>query len=140
MMKASSLVHALAASALLTIAASTAGAQATTQSSAPAATSASTPWATLPAGTYNLEIQLPERPLPATVVVRDSSGVPAATFQPEGDPAQPVKITIKGVELTLNGEAPKGPFEIVLLRAGDAITGRWSYAGDTGKLTGKAEK
>ena len=139
-MKASSIVHALAASALLTIAASGAEAQSTTQSSAPAPASAPTPWAALPAGTYKLEIQLPERPLPATVVVRDSSGAPAATFEPEGDPAQPVKITVKGAELTLNGEAPKGPFEIVLLRAGDQITGRWSYAGDTGKLTGKAEK
>ncbi|HKH94356.1 MAG TPA: hypothetical protein VKA54_21300 [Gemmatimonadaceae bacterium] len=139
-MKRSSLVRAFCASVLLTLATSVAGAQSTTQSSAPAATSSSTPWAALPAGTYKLDIQLPERPLPAEVVIRDSSGVPAATFQPEGDPAQPVRITIKGVELTLNGEAPKGPFEIVLLREGDQITGRWTYAGDSGKLTGKAEK
>ena len=139
-MKASSIVRALGASALFTLAASAAGAQATTQSSAAAAPSASTPWAALPAGTYKLDIQLPERPLPATVVVKDSSGVPVATFEPDGDPAQPVRITVKGTDLTLNGEAPKGPFEIVLQRSGDQITGRWTYAGDTGKLTGKAEK
>lgn len=96
-----------------------------------------TAWAALPTGTYELLIQLPERPLGATVVVRDSSGAPAATFQPEGDPAQPVKITVKNTELTLNGEAPKGPFEIVLQRQGDELTGRWTYGGESGKLTGK---
>ena len=139
-MKVSSIVRALGFSALFTLAASAAGAQATTQSSSASATASSTPWAALPAGTYTLDIQLPERPLAAVVVVRDSSGVPAATFQPGDDPAQPVKITIKGADLTLNGDAPKGPFEIVLQRQGNEITGRWSYAGDTGKLTGKADK
>ena len=135
-MKASSMIRALGAVALLSIVAGSARAQAATPSSS--APASATPWAALPAGTYKLDIQLPERPLPATVVVRDSSGAPAATFEPEGDSAQPVKITIKSTELTLNGEAPKGPFEIVLLRAGNDITGRWTYGGDNGKLTGKA--
>ena len=135
-----SIVRALSAAALLTLAAGTARAQATTQSGGAAATTPATAWAALPTGTYELLIQLPERPLGATIVVRDSSGAPAATFQPEGDPAQPVKIAVKGTELTLNGEAPKGPFEIVLQRQGsDSITGRWKYAGDEGKLTGKAQ-
>ena len=136
----SSIVRVLSAAALFTLVAGTARAQATTQSSGGAATTPAAAWAALPAGTYELLIQLPERPLGATVVVRDSSGAPAATFQPEGDPAQPVKIAVKGTELTLNGEAPKGPFENVLQRQGNEITGRWTYGGDTGKLTGKAEK
>ena len=137
---ASSIVRTLSAVALLTLAASTARAQATTSGDAVATTPAAT-WAALPTGTYELLIQLPERPLGATIVVRDSSGAPAATFQPEGDPAQPVKIAVKGTDLTLNGEAPKGPFEIVLQRQGsDSVTGRWKYAGDEGKLTGKAQK
>ena len=136
---ASSIVRTLSAVALLTLAASTARAQATTSADAAATTPAAT-WAALPAGTYELLIQLPERPLGATIVVRDSSGAPAATFQPEGDPAQPVKIAVKGADLTLNGEAPKGPFEIVLQRQGNEITGRWTYGGESGKLTGKAEK
>jgi hypothetical protein len=135
---ASSIVRTLSALVLLTLSASTAGAQATKSGEGAATTPAA--WAALPTGTYELLIQLPERPLGATVVVRDSSGVPAATFQPEGDPAQPVRITVKGTELTLNGEAPKGPFEIVMLRQGDEISGRWKYAGEEGKLTGKAPK
>lgn len=135
---ASSIVRTLSAVALLTLSASTARAQATKSDGGAATTPAA--WAALPTGTYELLIQLPERPLGATVVVRDSSGVPAATFQPEGDPAQPVRIGVKGTELTLNGEAPKGPFEIVMLRQGDEISGRWKYGGDEGKLTGKAQK
>ena len=134
-MKPSSILRALSAAALLTVAASAAGAQ--TAQSASAATTPASAWAAMPTGTYELLIQLPERPLGATVVVRDSSGAPAATFQPEGDPAQPVKVAIKGTELTLNGEAPKGPFEIVLQRRGDELTGRWTYGGESGTLTGK---
>ena len=134
-----SIVRTLSAAALVTVAASSAGAQ-TTKSADATATTPAAAWAALPTGTYELLIQLPERPLGATIVVRDSSGAPAATFQPEGDPAQPVRIAVKGTELTLNGEAPKGPFEIVMLRQGGEISGRWKYAGEEGKLTGKAPK
>ncbi|MFL5619285.1 MAG: hypothetical protein ACJ79A_12940 [Gemmatimonadaceae bacterium] len=94
----------------------------------------------MPTGIYKLLIQLPEQPLPATVVVTDSSGVPAATFKPESEEkAMPVKVTVKGTELYVNGDAPKGPFEIVLQHQGADITGRWTYGGDSGKLTGKIE-
>ena len=132
-MKASSMMRALGAVVLLTVAARTAGAQATTQSG-----SAPTTWAAVPAGTYKLDIQLPEGPLAAELVVRDSSGAPAATFQPAGDPAQPVRVTVKGKDLVVNGDAPKGPFEIVLQREGEQLAGRWTYGGDNGKLTGKS--
>jgi len=135
----SSFLRALAASALLVAAASTANAQAAVQSgSTPSA--ASTSWAKVPAGTYKLLIQLPEQPLPATLVVKDSSGAPVATFQPESESqAMPVKVAVKGAELYVNGDAPKGPFEIVLTRTGAELAGKWSYGGDTGKLSGKAE-
>ena len=136
-MTLSSILRAAAVAALLSVA-GVANAQSATKPG-PAASTAPTPWATLPVGTYELLIQLPERALEATVVVRDSSGVPVATFQPEGDPAQPVKIAVKGTDLALNGEAPKGPFEIVLQRQGNELTGRWTYGGESGRLTGKAE-
>ena len=134
-----SFIRALAASALLIAAAGTAKAQATTQSGT-AASAVSTPWAAVPVGVYKLDITLPDQVMPATITIKDSSGVAAATFQPESDQdAHPVKITVKSAELYVNGEAPKGPFEIVLQHQGPEITGRWSYGGDTGKLTGKIQ-
>ena len=133
----SSYIRALAASALLLAAAGTANAQTATQSGA-AATVTSSPWASLPAGVYKLDITLPDQVMPATITIKDSSGTAAATFQAGEDPeGHPVKITVKSAELYVNGDAPKGPFEIVLLHEGPEVTGRWSYAGDTGKLTGK---
>ena len=132
-----SYIRALAAGALLIAAAGTANAQTATQSGA-SANAASTPWAALPAGVYKLEIALPDQVMPATVTVKDSSGVAAGSFQAGEDPEMhPVKITVKSAELYVNGDAPKGPFEIVLQHQGPEVTGRWSYAGDTGKLTGK---
>lgn len=135
-----SILRALAASALLVVASTAvANAQTATQSGT-AASAASDKWAAVPAGVYKLLIQLPEQPITATFIVKDSSGVSAATFQAQGDPeAHPVKVAVKGTELVVNGEAPKGPYEIVLTRQGAEIAGRWTYAGDTGKLTGKAE-
>ena len=136
-----SYIRALAASALLVAAAGTANAQTATAPAAASATAASAPWAALPAGIYKLDIALPDQVMPATVTVKDSSGVAAGTFQAGEDPeGHPVKITVKSAELYVNGDAPKGPFEIVLQHQGPEITGRWSYGGDTGKLTGKIEK
>ena len=134
-----SFIRAVAASALLIAAAGTANAQSATQSGT-TASAASTPWAALPTGVYKLDITLPDQVLPATVTIRDSSGVAAATFQTGEDPeTHPVKITVKSADLYVNGDAPKGPFEIVLQHQGPEITGRWTYAGDTGKLTGKIQ-
>jgi hypothetical protein len=132
-----SYIRALAASALLIAAAGTANAQTAAPSNAPAS-AASTPWASVPTGVYKLDITLPDQVMPATITIKDSSGVAAATFQAAEDPeGHPVKITVKSAELYVNGDAPKGPFEIVLQHQGPEVTGRWSYAGDTGKLTGK---
>ena len=135
-----SILRALAASALLVVASATAAnAQAATQSGA-AASAASEKWAAVPVGVYKLLIQLPEQPITATLTIQEAMGEPAATFQAEGEPnANSVKVAVKGTELKVNGEAPKGPYEIVLTRQGAEIAGRWTYAGDTGKLTGKAE-
>jgi hypothetical protein len=135
-----SIIRALAATALLVVATATiASAQATTQSGS-ASSTAPEKWADVPAGVYKLLIELPERPMPATLTIKDVAGVPTATFQAEGEQnANPVKVTIKGAELTVNGTAPKGAYEIVLTRQGKEIAGRWTYGGDTGKLTGKEE-
>jgi hypothetical protein len=139
-MHPSFILRTLAASALLLVAASAANAQTAAQSTS-ATTAAPTPWAAMPTGTYHLDIPLPERMLPITITITDSSGVPAATLLPAGDSdALPVKVTLRNPELVITGAADKGPFEIVMLRHGDEISGRWTYGGDAGKLTGKVEK
>jgi hypothetical protein len=139
-MKTTSLLHALATCALVAIGARPAMAQSTAKATTqPAA--ASTPWAAIPTGKYQLAIQLEERVMAAMLTIRDSSGVPAATFLGENDPeAHPMRATVKGTELYLNADAPKGPMEIVILRQGEQLNGRWSYNGGTGTLTGKVEK
>jgi hypothetical protein len=136
-------LRALALSAVVALAARPAAAQSPTQSAtqpaAPAA-AATDPWSAHPTGSYHLDIQLPDQLLPATLTIADSSGTPTASLLPEGDQdALPMKVTIKDGTLTLNGDAPKGPAEIVLTRQGDQLAGSWTYAGDVGKLTGKKE-
>ena len=134
-----SILRALATSALLSLGAATVRAQTPVQSGSKATTKL-TPWAAVPAGSYKLNIQLPDHELPATLTVSDSSGVAAGKFLPEGESdAMPVKLSIKGTELTVTGVAPKGPFAIVLTRQGADLAGTWEYDGGTGKLTGKVE-
>jgi hypothetical protein len=145
-MKTTSILHALAACALVAIGAPSATAQTTTQAgktsaATTSASAASTPWSAMPTGKYQLNIHLPEGVMSAMLTIRDSAGVPAATFLGENDPeAHPMQVTVKGTELYLNADAPKGPMEIVLLRQGEQLDGRWSYAGGNGTLTGKVEK
>jgi hypothetical protein len=140
-------LRALAMSAVVALAASPAAAQSATQSASQSATqsaaavaAATEPWPAHPTGSYHLDIQLPDQLLAATLSIADSSGTPTASLLPDGDQdALPMKVTIKDRELTLNGDAPKGPAEIVLTHQGDQIAGNWSYAGDVGKLTGKKQ-
>jgi len=134
-----SIIRALGASALLALTAVTASAQAAGQSGSTSAPTP-TPWAAVPVGSYKLDIQLPDHALPATLTISDSSGVAAGKLLPEGEAdAMPVKVSVKGTELTVDGVAPKGAFEIVLTRQGSDLAGKWTYGGDTGKLTGKVE-
>lgn len=138
-----SIIRALGALALITLAARPASAQTAAQAGTPASAPAPAgeAWSAHPTGTYHLDIQLPERAMPATLTITDSSGTPAATLLPEGDQdAHGLKVTIKGTELYLNSEAERGPIEIVLTRQGATIAGKWAYGPQSGTLTGKVEK
>jgi hypothetical protein len=93
----------------------------------------------VPAGTYKLLIQLPSsrcpprsrsRIRPARRPRRSSRGR-VERDAGEGDG--------QGHGAVRQRQAPKGPFEIVLTRQGEELAGKWSYGGDTGKLTGKVE-
>jgi hypothetical protein len=141
-MRPTAIFRALALSAFVVLAARPAAAQSATQSAAAPAPSAaaSEAWAEHPIGSYHLEIQLTDRVMPATVTIADSSGVPTGTILPEGDQdAHPVKITVKGTDLRIDGDADQGPFTIVLTHQGEQIAGTWSYGGENGKLTGKKQ-
>jgi hypothetical protein len=141
-MKPSTILRALGAVALISLAARPATAQAASQAGSPTASAAKgDAWAAVPAGTYHLDIQLPERVLPATLMITDSSGTPTASLLPEGDSNWlGLKVTIKSAELTLNGQAERGPVEIVLTHKGSEIEGRWVYGLQSGVLKGKQEK
>jgi hypothetical protein len=140
-----SILRALGAVALISFAAVPASAQAAAQAGSPSGAAASAPkgdaWAAVPAGTYHLDIQLPERVMPAALTITDSSGTPTASLRPEGDQdALALKVTVKNTELTLNGQAERGPVEIVLTHKGSEIDGKWAYGPQSGTLKGKQEK
>jgi hypothetical protein len=79
--------------------------------------------------------------MPATLTISDSSGTPTASLLPEGDAnALGLKVTVKNAELTLSGEAERGPVEIVLTHKGSEIDGKWAYGPQSGVLKGKQEK
>ena len=141
-MKSSTILRALGAVALMSVAAQSASAQAAAQAGSPTASAAKgDAWAAVPAGTYHLDIQLPERVMPATLTITDSSGTPTATLLPEGDQdAHGMKVTVRGVELYLNSQAERGPIEIVLTHKGSEIDGKWAYGPQSGTLKGKQEK
>jgi hypothetical protein len=143
-MKSSTVLRALGAVALISAAAIPARAQAAAQAGTPTAAAAPATgdvWAAIPKGTYHLDIQLPERVMPATLTVTDSSGAPTATLLPEGDQdAHGMKVTVKGTELYLNSSAERGPIEIVLTHKGSEIDGKWAYGPQSGTLKGKQEK
>ena len=143
-MKPSTILRALGAAALISAAAMPASAQAAAQAGTPSSAAASAKgdeWKTVPAGTYHLDIQLPERVLPATLTIADSSGTATASLLPDGDQsALPLKVTVKSTELTLNGSAERGPVEIVLTHKGSEIDGKWAYGPQSGTLKGKQEK
>ena len=144
-MKPTIFLRTLSATALVAITAQRASAQGTTavaQQSTPASSAvAPTPWPARPLGRYEIELTLPDKQLPVVIVIADSSGVPAAVGQPEGDPeTHPMKITVTGTELHLNAKTDNGDVELVLLRTGDQITGSWTMGEGKGLLKGHVAK
>ena len=143
-MKPTVLIRTLSATALVALAASTAAAQsapAVAQQSAVKPAATPTPWPTKPIGRYELQIAMPDKVMPLVAVISDSAGVAAGVIQPDGDPEpHPVKVTVKGTELYLNTTAERGAVEIVLIRSGNDLTGRWSYGEGKGELKGVVAK
>jgi hypothetical protein len=133
----------LAATLPLAVAWSHAAAQSGAQpaGAGPAAiTSAITPakWDARPVGTYNLDVALPDRVMPARLTIAaDSAGKLTASFWPIGDnDAHDMVVTVKGTDLVLDAEAPRGHVEFVLQHEGDKVAGQWSFGPDKGTLKG----
>ena len=143
-MKPSTILRALGAVALISLAARPVSAQSAAQAALPQAASVAKgdAWAAIPAGSYHLDIQLPERVMPATLTITDSSGTPDAPRSRRGGSGRRsgLKVTVKGAELYLNGQAERGPVEIVLTHKGSEIDGKWAYGQQSGTLKGKQEK
>jgi hypothetical protein len=144
-MKPTVFLRSLSATALVAIAARQAAAQTAAQAGQPAAAAmpaaSPTPWPARPIGRYELQIAMPDKVMPLVAVVSDSAGAVAGVIQPDGDPEpHPVKVTVKGTELFLNATAERGAVEIVMVRTGDQITGRWSYGEGKGELKGVVAK
>jgi hypothetical protein len=143
-MKPTIFLRTVSATALVALASRSAKAQTAAQAGQQAAvapTAAPTPWPERPIGRYELEITTPDRQVPVVVVIADSSGVLTAVGQPADDPeVHPMKLTIKGTELYLNAKADNGDVELVLLRTGDQISGRWTMGEGKGLLKGHVSK
>ena len=146
-MKPTIYLTALAASALVGLDARPSAAQSATPSAPPSVAvatvpaAAPTPWPAHPNGRYELEIVFPDKVLPATLVIADSSGASAAVIQTEGDPeAHAMKITVKSTELFLNTVAENKAVEVVMVRTGDQISGHWTFGEGKGTLRGHVEK
>jgi hypothetical protein len=135
-----SLIHSLGAAALMGIAPLTAHAQAS-DSAASAATTPATRWDAHPVGRYKLEMTIPERTMQVDLTIADSAGKAFALFWPVGDnDGHTMNVTVKGTDLVLDAETPRGPVQIVLQRQGDRITGSWAMGADKGPVQGRVER
>lgn len=98
-----------------------------------------------PVATYALRVALPDRTMPATVVVADSAGALVASFQRDSDTAAiPLIVNVEGSDLVLHADTEKGLLELVLHRQNDGaarsrVTGRWTLGQEQGALQGRVK-
>ncbi|AHG93325.1 hypothetical protein J421_5790 (plasmid) [Gemmatirosa kalamazoonensis] len=97
-----------------------------------------TRWDARPVGRYDVELALPDGPMPVTLTVSDSAGRLTATFWKVGDrDGHEMSVTVKDTDLLLHAETPRGPLDIVLQRQGERVAGRWTLGADHGSVQGK---
>lgn len=111
---------------------STIGDNAAKSSDGPAET-----WSAKPIGSYDLVIDTPERKMPAALTISETDGKLSALLWPEGDKdGHVLAVTVKGVDLVLTGDAPRGPVTITIERRGKNLSGTWSMGSEGGSLKG----
>ena len=86
-------------------------------------------WEARPVGTYELTFFGTQGANVGILVVTDSAGALKATLTREGDPhTRPTDIAVKGTDLTLGTNTPRGQLTVVLHRKDDRIGGHWASA------------
>jgi hypothetical protein len=79
---------------------------------------------------------------PAKLVLADSAGKLVASFYFAGEEhARPMRVDVRGSDLVVRGESPKGTMEFVLYGqnehvAGGRFRGRWTVGQEQGALRG----
>jgi hypothetical protein len=138
-MRLSLISSALAAAFCLAVASPAAAQRGDQSKTPPPSTPAITAvrWDAHPVGTYNLEITLPERVMPARLTVTEVDGKLVASLWPEGDnDAHEMSVSVKDTDLVFDADAPKGHVQLVLQHEGDRIAGSWTFGPDRGTLRG----
>ena len=96
-----------------------------------------------PVATYELRVGLPDRTMPAKVVVADSAGALVASFRRATDgTAIPLIVNVEGSDLVLHADTESGLLELVLHRQNESaarsrVTGRWTLGSQQGALSGR---
>lgn len=96
-----------------------------------------------PVATYELRVGLPDRTMPAKVVVADSAGALVASFRRTTDGAAiPLIVNVEGSDLVLHADTDAGLLELVLHRQNESaarsrVTGRWTLGQQQGALQGR---
>ena len=132
-MRAHTYLSVLAAAVGVGLAAAPAAAQGAIAGNAPAR----------PVATYALRVALPDRTMPAKVVVADSAGALVASFQRDSDTAAiPLIVNVDGSDLVLHADTEQGLLELVLHRQNEGaarsrVTGRWTLGQEQGALQGR---
>lgn len=119
--------------------AATAVAQGTTVAPSAAPSPASVPeaWSPKPIGAYSLALSMGDHDMAVDLTISDSTGTLQALFWPVGDnDGHQMNVEVKGTDLVLTADSPRGPVRVVLQRSGDRLSGTWALGEDHGSLTG----
>jgi hypothetical protein len=75
--------------------------------------------------------------MPSDLTITESDGKVTALFWPVGDnDGHVMTVTVKGTDLILNAETPRGPVVFDIERRGAKLTGTWQMGIEHGTLEG----
>lgn len=105
--------------------------------STPSSAGPSDVWTAKPVGAYTIALDMGDHAMAVDLTISDSTGTLTAVFWPVGDhDGHEMNVDVRGTDLILTADAPRGPVRIVMQRRGDNISGTWSLGEEHGTLTG----